>query len=257
MNTHKTSPWARLAFGCLLGSIAISAQAQYVVVPNAYANAAASTAGLNTFIRDINAPRTGQLLINANQLGAVNVGDQITGMSFRLFTGSTVNFPPNGATWAQYDIEVGQALADPLQWSTTFANNLTGAATLVRSGPLTVGANAYQGTGGPPRPWGTEITFTTPYVYTGGNLAITVRHGGSDITNNAANDFLEAVLTTDVLYTGNAVRSYTATSNTATVGTQANFTVTRLTVSAVPEPATMSLLGLGAVALMARRRRSA
>lgn len=255
MNTHHASTWAKVAFVGLLGSVAISAQAQYVVVPNAYANVAASGSGLNTFIRDLNAPRTGQLLINANQLGSVNVGDQITGISFRLWTGSTANFPPNGATWAQYDIEVGQALADPLQWNTTFANNYVGTPTLVRTGPLTVPANAYIGTGGSPRPWGTEITFTTPYVYTGGNLAITIRHGGSDIVN-VASDFLEVATTTDALYTSNAIRSYTATSNTATVGTQANFTVSRLTVSAVPEPATMSLLGLGAVALLARRRRS-
>jgi hypothetical protein len=229
------------------------AMAQYAVVPNAYANTAASTSGLNTFIRDANNPRTGQLLINSNQLGGVNIGDQITGMSFRLWTGSTANFPPAGATWSDYTINVGVGVA-PILGTTTFATNFIGAPTMVRTGALAIGPSAYLGTGGPPRPWGTEITFQTPYVYTGGHLAIEVRHTGSNITNNPANDFLEVALTSDAGYVAGDFRSYTATGNTATVGGLANFTVTRLTVNPVPEPATFAALGLGALALMRRRK---
>ena len=59
-----------------------------------------------------------------------------------------------------------------------------------------VNAKSYS-TVGAPKPFGAVITFQTPFLYTGGHVAIEVRHTGSNITNNAANDFLEAVLTTD------------------------------------------------------------
>ena len=69
--------YARTLVAMSAVAIAIPASAQFVVVPNAYANSAASTSGLNTMIRDANNPRTGQLLIAASQLTGVNVGDTI------------------------------------------------------------------------------------------------------------------------------------------------------------------------------------
>ena len=231
---------------------AVVANAQYVVVPNAYANTAASTSGLNTFIRDSGNPRKGQLMINANQLGGINNGDQITGITFRLWTGATVGFPANDATWADYSIAVGQAVA-PLSGTTTFATNFTGTPTLVRSGSLTIPKNSFT-SGGNPNAWGYEIKFQTPYTYTGGHLAIEVRHTGSNIVN-VASDFLEVATTADAGYVSGNFRSYTATGNTATVGALANFTVTRLSVQAVPEPASLTALGIGALALLRRRKR--
>ena len=250
-SNHST----RLPIAILFGAMACASSAQFVVVPNAYTNVAASASGLNTFIRDTGNPRTGQLLINSNQLSSMSVGDQITGISFRLFTGSTVNFPASGATWSDYTINVGVGVA-PLLGTTLLATNFTGTPTMVRTGALTVSAGAYSGTGGPPRPWGTEISFQTPYVYTGGHLAIEVRHTGSNIVNNAANDFLEVATTLDTGYIAGDFRSFTATGNAATIGALANFTVTRLSVTPVPEPATFAALGLGALALLRRRRKA-
>ena len=230
-------------------ALVASAAAQTVVVPNAYANTQASASGLNTFIRDVNNPRTGQLLINASQLGAA-VGQQIDGLTFRLFTGATVNFPASNATWADYTINIGQGVAFGSQ-TTTFATNFVGTPTTVRSGPLNIPAGAFVNDPLNPNPFGPLITFNTPYVYTGGNLLIEIRHTGSNITNNAANDFLEVALTTDPGY-NSAFWSATATGATATVGAQANFTVTQL--HFVPAPASLALLGLGGL-LASRRRR--
>ncbi len=227
--------------------------AQNVVVPNVFTNVSApGGAGLNTFIRDLNAPRTGQLLINSNQLGSL-VGQQIVGMNFRMFTGSTVAFPSaaqGNATWADYEIRVGAGGTFPM--STTFANNFVGAPTLVRDGPLTINVGNFPGVGGPPRPFGTvPIAFQTPFTYTGGNLAIEVRHPGSNIVNVPSN-FLEAVLVTDP---GNQVNfaSVTAVGNTATLGAASTFTVTQLI---VPEPTSIGLAGIAAIGLLARRRRA-
>jgi hypothetical protein len=64
----------RLASLATLVSLASTASAQVVVVPNIYTSTAASTGGLNTFIRDSGNPRTGQLLVNANELTTIPVG---------------------------------------------------------------------------------------------------------------------------------------------------------------------------------------
>jgi hypothetical protein len=233
-----------LAASALAGSAAMAD----VVVPNAYTNTAASTSGLNTFIRDTGNPRTGQLLIAASQLGGVNVGDQISGLTFRLWTGATVAFPGSNATWSDYTINVGQGVAMGTA-TTTFANNFVGAPTTVRSGPLTINAGAFP-LGGPPRPFGSTIMFNAPYTYTGGNLLIEIRHSGSNIVN-VASDFLEVALTTDPGY-NNSFWAATATGAAATTGAVANFTVTNLVV--IPTPAGLSVLGLAGLGLLRRRR---
>ena len=113
--------------------------------------------------------------------------------------------------------------------TTTFASNFVGAPTVVRTGPLTIPAGAFP-VGPNPRPFGSNIALTTPFVYTGGNLLVEIRHTGSNIVNNAANDFLEAVLQTDPNYNVN-FWSATATGNTATTGALNTFTVVRLNAS--------------------------
>jgi hypothetical protein len=230
----------RVAFKLVAAALAIfgvealgtSVATADTTIPNQYDAVAASNAGLNTFIRDVGNPRTGQLLIHANQLTSV-VGQNIDGISFRLFIGSIASFPASNATWADYTIRVGPGVAFGSQ-TTTFASNFAGPPTIVRTGPLTIPANAFPGAGGPPRPFGPFIPFTTPYTYTGGNLLVEIRHTGSNITNNALSDFLEVALTTDP---GFNVQFWgaTATGAAATTGALANFTVARLrTVSGAP-----------------------
>ena len=221
------------------------AQAQFAYVPNANQNAA-GTAGLNTFIRDINAPRAGQLAIGAAQLAGITPGHYITGMSFRLFTGATSNFP--GATWTDYSVWIGPAI-NLNSMTTTFATNFSGAATQVRSGSLTMGANSYT-FGAVPNAWGDEISFQNGYQYTGGDIVIEIRHTGSNITN-PANTFLDAVASNPTL----GYRSFTATTYAALTGAAANFTITRLSTSPVPEPGTFVAVGAGIALLALRRRR--
>jgi hypothetical protein len=224
-----------------------SAACADVVVPNAYTSSLASTSGLNTFIRDSGNPRTGQLLIAASQLGAV-AGQQIAGLTFRLYTGAAAAYPATNATWADYSINIGQGVAFGSQ-TTTFATNFVGSPTNVRSGPLTINAGSFT-SGLVPNAFGTTIMFDTPYTYTGGNLLIEVRHTGSNIVNTST-DFLEVALTTDPGY-NSAFWSATATGNAATVGAAANFTVTKLVV--IPSPAGAAVLGLAGFAASRRRR---
>jgi hypothetical protein len=233
----------------------VSAASADVVVPNANTNVSSGGTGLNTFIRDINAPRSGQLLIDASQLGGISVGQPIFGLTFRMYNGNTTGFPPSAATWADYTINMGVGVPLGTQ-TTTFANNFVGAPTNVRSGPLTINPGTFPG-GAPggatstiPNAFGQVIMFTNPYIYTGGNLLVEIRHTGSNITN-PLNSFLDAIPTTAPGY-GTAYWSATATTFAATTGAQATFTVTNLVT--IPAPGAAAVLGLGGL-LAARRRR--
>jgi hypothetical protein len=222
----------RVAFKLVAAALAIlgvealgtSVATADTTIPNQYDLVPASASGLNTFIRDTGNPRTGQVLIHANQLTGA-VGQNITGIAFRLFTGATAPFPATPATWADYTIRVGPGVAFGSQ-TTTFATNFSAPPTIVRTGPLTLPAGALSATGSP-KPFGPFITFTTPFLYSGGNLLIEIRHPGSNIVNNAASDFLEVATTLDP---GFNVQfwSATATGAAATTGAIANFTVVRL-----------------------------
>jgi len=233
---RKVSPAVIAAVLFTVLALAPAVEAGVVATPNAYATIPAPGGlGLNTFIRDLNNPRTGQLLIHALELTALPAGSQVTGMTYRMFAGGT-SFPPADATWADYTIRVGEG--GPLPGSTTFANNFVGVPTIVKTGPLTFTTGSFP-VGGSPNPWGTDIVFTTPFIYNSGNLCIEVRHTGSNITN-AATHFLEAVATTDPNY-NTRVWSATATGATATTGAVATYTVTRLQV--IPSP--VELLSVG------------
>ena len=221
--TRRNSGIPALALAvAFLTSLASVSAAGTIAVPNVYASTSSGGAGLNTFIRDLGNPRTGQLLIAAAELSALSVGHQINGITFRMFAGGT-SFPPTDATWADYTINI--AAGGPLPGSTTFANNIVGPITVCRTGPLTITANSFP-VGGSPNPFGADIACTTPFIYQGGNVVVEVRHTGSNIVN-AATHFLEAVAITDPQY-GTRFWSATATGNTATTGAVNTFTVVRL-----------------------------
>ena len=237
----------------VLAAASVAAHAQYVVVPGAYANTAASSSGFNLPLNS--GGRTGQAIINANQLGDIAVGSQITGISFRLYTGASQNF--GGATWNDYRISVGESVA-PLSASSTFSTNFLSGATLVRSGALTLAANSFT-RGANPNPWGVEITFDTPYTYTGGHLAIQINHGASSASIPSGTNLLEIARADNAGYVAGNFRYLAGSGGTANdlTGSNDGFFVSRLSVMApVPEPATCAALGLGALALLRRRRKA-
>ncbi len=246
------SAWA---LGMLaVAGIAASASASAIVAPNAYA-ATPGGGTLNTLVRDANNPRHYQLLIDASQLGGIPLGNQITGLGWRLanYSGNATNWPVGqDPTWAIYNVTIGQAATTAATMSTTFANNITGGV-LSSTGPLQVMRGSFVGgntsTTMPPNPFYMMVTLATPYTYNGGGIVIDVAHGGSDITNNR---FLDAIAsaTTQI---ANGVRGLSASSLTATTGALTSFTVTEIT-HAVPTPGALVLLTLGGLVGTRRRR---
>ncbi|MES2778179.1 MAG: T9SS type A sorting domain-containing protein [Bacteroidota bacterium] len=194
----------------------IQAHSQTHVVPVSY-----TTTG--SFLGPLaNTQRTYQLLINANQLTPL-VGQTLKGITFGRLASATVAWPDSDVTYTNYDIYLSESVA-PAQRSLTFANNIVGTQTRVRSGALTITAGSF-----PPDPapnnFGAVIGFTDGYAYNGGHLLVEIRHTGFTGTSVS----VEAITTSGTGYGTNFsacwVGNYSGTSTT----TQGNFAITRFT----------------------------
>lgn len=186
------------------------------VVPNAYAG----TPGNLTFLGPLATPRTCQLLINSNQLTGI-VGQYLTSIAWRIPTSATSSWPAADASFASYDIYLSQSVP-PSERSLTFALNIVGTQTQVRSGGLSVPANSYSYNEIPNR-FGPEIMFNTPYLYTGGHLLIEIRHTGVSGSTRSTDAAGTGVPGYGTDFSGCWQSSYTATS-----GLQANFSIVQL-----------------------------
>jgi hypothetical protein len=225
-----------------IGPWVVPAYGDIIVLPNANALAEGDL-GQSTLIEQV--AITQQTVFAASQLSTVPLGSLITGMAFRL-DGGAAGFPASALTWAQYDVQLSSSANAPGALSSTFASNVGANAVTVRSGPLTIPAGAFSG-GATPNLFGLELPLTTPFVYNGGNLLITIRHSG----NGSSTAFLDAQLD------GALNQSIAATSATATTASTVpplvrGSPIVRLTFAPIPEPSSVLLLVLGAL-LCSRR----
>jgi hypothetical protein len=190
------------------------------VVPNSFA----AITGTATFLGPLaNAPRTYQLLIQASQLTAL-VGTNLTGFKMRIPASATADWPVTDVTYTNYDIYLSGCV-EPSARSFTFANNIVGPQTQVRSGSLVIPANSYT-FGGSPNAFGPEITFDTPWPYTGGNVLLEIRQAGFTGTSRSTDAISTSTSGYGTLVSGCWTGSYTGTS-----GVQGNFTVVDISAS--------------------------
>lgn len=231
----------------LAGSMA---HALPVYVPGEYA-ATTGDGKLNTTINP--SPRTYQMQFAASELTRM-VGHQINGLSWRLDHSSAGG--GGVRTWANYQITLAQAANSIAGMSSTFAANMLNPI-MVRSGGLSLNLADFSASGGPPRPFGSLISFSTPYIYTGGDLVVLVSHTAAT-GDTSTNDFLDALSNTAPGYNTlfRALVDNTFQSTTATTSQSFNVTITQLD-SDIPEPGSLALFGAGLTASLAASRRKA
>jgi hypothetical protein len=235
----------RAVFGVALLAASI-AQAD-VIVPNSAAGVEAD--GTFSLTTTTSTGRTFQLTIASAQLSGL-VGQQIFGLQWRLNGAAAAAWPPVNTTYAFWDVFMGPGVA-PSAMSNTFASNFTAAPTQVRSGPagFTAGGHTF---GSSPNAFGEMLSFTSPYLYTGGDLTLEMRFAPQ--VGTTTQSAFDAVLASGGPGNGWGV-DYSArwTGNaTGTVGNNGNFLVTNFV---VPAPSSMALLGLSLGVAMRRNRR--
>ncbi|WP_262148925.1 T9SS type A sorting domain-containing protein [Chryseobacterium foetidum] len=124
-----------------------------------------------------NSARTYQMLIDDTQLTPF-VGKYLSSISFRLLASATVAWPASDTTFSSYQIYLSDGV-DPANRQLNFTANISGTQTMVRSGALVIPAGSLT-SGGDPNAFSYNIMFDTPYLYSGGNLILEIRHTGSN-----------------------------------------------------------------------------
>ena len=114
---------------------------------------------------------TVQVVIAADQIRFVPEGSLITSISLRLAPGAAA-WPDAESSTGAMTIEVASAARAPGAMSATFSENRGSDAIIVRDGAMTLGAGSISGSD-----FGTPIYFQRGFVYKGGDLLVTIRHG--------------------------------------------------------------------------------
>jgi len=130
-----------------------------------------------------------QFVIGAEQLRFVPRGSLITWLTFRLAPGAGA-WPIAATSTDDFAIEVATSVTSPLAMGTFFGSNPAADALVVREGPLTIPSESFPAAGGERARFGIPIHFQRGFVYTGGDLCITVRHAafsGAGVTLDTAN----------------------------------------------------------------------
>lgn len=174
---------------------------------------ASNTTDGNSFLESLlyGAPRTYQMILDQSVLDQIPVGSVITSIAFRLEVTATQNWPAAATTFSDYEIRLGKAASLAAVMSNTFADNVVpGTDVLVRDGLLAPLPGTFSASATAPNAesWGPALTFTKGFYYTGGGLALTVRHSG---LTSGADENVDAV-------TGTGVRSVFADGKTAAIG---------------------------------------
>ena len=206
-------------------------------------------------------PRAYQVYLDDTFFTDLSGPTLVDGISFRLPAVANTTYPVGDLTFGQYDIAIGAPSADSQAAntlaSTTFLSNYTGAPTVLRSGGLSIPAGSFTDNDtGPgvapvdqlPAEFSFFIPFNAPLLLNPDtDYVLEVRHGGYTTTSQDP----ETAWNFDSFTVANGAVVNT-TSASATSGGAFNV-VNKFAFSVVPEPASLSLLGLAGLFLLRRR----
>ncbi len=250
---------AAIAATLLASAAALPAQAATVVAPGAYAGTDAPSGQFGVFGNPANSAATFQFVVAASQLSGITTGAQISSIGFR-FAGYPYLAPSGTLNYSRYDVQIGRATNTTTSLSTNFAANMGADAVVARSGALTIPASAFayqpgdsSGTPGSAATNFYNLAFTTPYTYSGGDLAVTIRMAPTNGNSAVAVDAFTADSRINTVFAfGNASATSGNVGEAFAPVTQITFNAT----AAVPEPGTwaMMIVGFGVVGGTMRRR---
>lgn len=251
---NTTSRGSVLGFSLALraataSTLIISASAATVVVPNASETNEGNSNDIAPLYRD---SVTAVMVIASSQLGSMPIGSSINAIGWRL-DGSVNNDQPNNVrNFADYEIHLGQAAVTPGTMQSAVADNYaSGTRTQVRDGALQVARRTIDAASSGVAPFDFEISFDTPYVYTGGDLVIEYSHTGSN-RNFVAFDGLTIPGPAEINQWVALSFGAANVSQDNSVGVpQLNYTPPS---TPIPEPAALTFAGIGMLLMQQRRR---
>ncbi|MBL8822913.1 MAG: hypothetical protein JNJ77_10025 [Planctomycetia bacterium] len=205
--------------------------AQTVVVPPSRANSEGNTGLQYT--------TTGgsifQQLYGSSLLSGFPIGSQITAMQVRL-NGGDPSGPSEVLSTPNFDIYLGPSNFTVGSLSSSVAANQGPGTVQVRNGPLSFGINSYPG-GATPNAFGPVINFSTPYIYTGGDLLMTITWSHAQAFTFIRWDFDNAIV--GAQYRENGFYNDPVVPNNVTNGAL----IVQFQYAAVPEPTTLAFTG--------------
>ncbi len=164
-----------------------------------------------------NSARTYQMIIDDTMLTALN-GKYINSIAFRLPASVSNPWPATATTYSSYEIWLSDGV-DPANRQLDFLANVVGTQTMARSGTLTFPVGVMT-TGTNPNAFSYDIMLDTPWLYTGTNLVIEIRHSGS----NASSTSVHAAPATSNRYGIDYTACWRGTGNVA----QGNFAYVKI-----------------------------